>query len=137
MLFRVDPCSKWSCKCMLVVRFAHANCVLWLLLQELFSSFTPPALWLTKIGSIPASCLRRWLLKLQSCFQDDYSGTWCNCVCINTPSSLKTFPLARTHSHGKGERMQNLTMPTSVSKEILLASAWMSYFTLTSPLQCQ
>lgn len=53
------------------------------------------------------------------------------------PPSLKTFSLAQKHSHGVGGRAQKVTMPTSVSKEILLASARMSYFTPTSALQFQ
>lgn len=60
LLFVVDSSSKILCKCMLVVRFADVNCVLRLLLQELlFLSLTTRALQVTKIGSIPVSCLRR------------------------------------------------------------------------------
>lgn len=45
---------------MLAVRFAHVNCVLRLLLQELlFFSLTTQALQMTKTGSIPVSCLSR------------------------------------------------------------------------------
>lgn len=90
------------------VSWLWVNCALWLLqLQEPFPLHSH-SVWLTETGSLPASCRRRWLLKLQHWCQDDCSGTTCNCVCINTPSLQSLLIGMRPHTRERKEDVESI-----------------------------